>query len=85
MKEHGIGAICIQETWDEGDVFDEEINNSEFSAITVKREKRTEITFSDVLHSFCHLNSTKYGEMQGAKNPQPLQKESLREGSSECT
>ena len=27
IKEHGIGAICIQETWEEGDVFDKEANN----------------------------------------------------------
>jgi hypothetical protein len=26
MKDKDIGAMCVQETWDEGDVFDEEIN-----------------------------------------------------------
>ena len=26
MQKKGTGAMCIQETWDEGNVFDEEVN-----------------------------------------------------------
>ena len=36
MKQQDIGAMCIQETWDEGDVFDEEIN--EFRIFRHNRE-----------------------------------------------